>query len=113
MEGPHASFQISRPKKKTNKDELEQLIQPRHKLRWLYLSQVVPSSVLETTSPFVLKAAVDGAYRLTGPEKEEFENFAAYVADLPDLILSRLGKDNSFVKIIRNVRKQAYVQRQE
>ena len=98
-----ADFEISLPpKEKTlTHADVGLLIKPKNRLRWLYLSQTVPTSMLEATSPFVLKAAVDGAYSLTDTEYTEFENFAAYVALLPGFILSRLGKDNAFVRFVR------------
>ena len=54
-----------------------EVVQPKHRLRWEYLREVVPVlSVLDNTSVFVLKAAVDDFYDLTPKEREQVEEFA-------------------------------------
>jgi hypothetical protein len=67
----------------------------------------VPEPVLNNTSVFVLKAAVDGSYNLEDKQKDELDNFADYVARLPSFKLIRLGNYNNFViNTVRRKRKQ-------
>lgn len=80
-------------------------IKPKNLLRWEYLQSALPASKLHSVSPFVLKAAVDGAYHLPAHEAKELEDLAGYVARLPDFKLKRLGENNKFVKLVRTKRK--------
>ena len=86
--------------------DLHKIIKPKNRLRWEYLRSAVPESVLNATSVFVLKAAVDGTYNLTEGEKQELDKFADYVARLPEFKLIRLGNNNNFVNTVRLKRKQ-------
>lgn len=80
------------------------VVQPKHRLRWEYLKETVPVSVLDDMSVFVLKAAVDGCYGLSEKEREKVEAFAETCAAIPGFKVSRLGKNNWFVNMIRQKR---------
>lgn len=86
--------------------DLTQHIKPKNLLRWEYLREAVPSSVLDNYSVWVLKASVDGCYGLSRGEERDLQKFAKYLATLPDFKLQRLGRQNSFVQLVRNERKR-------
>lgn len=81
------------------------VVQQKHRLRWEYLKEKVPVSVLDNMSVFVLKAAVDGCYGLSERELGDVEAFAETVAAIPDFKVQRLGRNNRFVNMIRQKRK--------
>lgn len=105
-----AQFKVSSTSaKKTNTLEhfdMFKVVKEKNRLRWEYLRSAVPEPVLNNTSVFVLKAAVDGSYNLEDKQKDELDKFADYVARLPNFKLIRLGNNNNFVNTVRRKRKQ-------
>lgn len=102
-------FEVSHvvpPERKTlARFDINTIIKPKNLLRWEYLREAVPFSVLNGLSVFVLKAAIDGCYGLSPAQESELEGFATYLASLPDFKLRRLGNNNRFVNWVRDKRR--------
>ena len=98
---------LTAPERKTlARFDMNVIIKPKNALRWEYLRDVVPSSVLNELSVFVLKAAIDGCYGLSPKQEQELEVFADYIASLPGFKLRRLGGNNKFTNLVRTKRAQ-------
>jgi hypothetical protein len=106
-----AEFEISavsapQHRRTLSRFDLTEHIKPKNRLRWEYLRESVPHSVLDNLSLWVLKATVDGCYGLSAGERRDLKEFAKYLATLPDFKLQRLGRQNSFVQMVRDERRQ-------
>lgn len=104
-----ADFEISTApianRRTVEKFDIGHHIKPKHLLRWEYMREVVPVSVLNDLKVYVLKAALDGAYNLTPTETSDLRDFANYCATIPHFLLKRFG-DTRFTGFVRDERRR-------